>query len=163
MKVIGLYDWSGNNSIFPELWLVPHFLPFHPGILFLATKNKSRFSIFHVNVPLAIVVIRYCIFVGILEIHLVVARFVLDSAKSVLHLQNLPFLNHVFVVITHLFSCHELSSKVTKSYFLHALSKCSESVNHPAQAGSTWTSLPFSTANNIHREIVITLVKHGKS
>lgn len=31
LSVIGLYDWSGNNSIFPELWLVPHFLPIHPG------------------------------------------------------------------------------------------------------------------------------------
>uniref|UniRef100_A0A0D9WQ51 Squalene cyclase C-terminal domain-containing protein n=1 Tax=Leersia perrieri TaxID=77586 RepID=A0A0D9WQ51_9ORYZ len=31
MKVIGLYDWSGNNPIIPELWLVPHFLPIHPG------------------------------------------------------------------------------------------------------------------------------------
>ncbi|XP_048544760.1 achilleol B synthase-like isoform X4 [Triticum urartu] len=31
LSVIGLYEWSGNNSIIPELWLVPHFLPFHPG------------------------------------------------------------------------------------------------------------------------------------
>ncbi|KAJ1256785.1 hypothetical protein BS78_K310900 [Paspalum vaginatum] len=31
LSMIGLYDWSGNNSIIPELWLVPHFLPFHPG------------------------------------------------------------------------------------------------------------------------------------
>uniref|UniRef100_A0A0D3GGR7 Terpene cyclase/mutase family member n=1 Tax=Oryza barthii TaxID=65489 RepID=A0A0D3GGR7_9ORYZ len=31
LSVIGLYDWSGNNAIIPELWLVPHFLPIHPG------------------------------------------------------------------------------------------------------------------------------------
>ncbi|KAL6602776.1 hypothetical protein ACP70R_043137 [Stipagrostis hirtigluma subsp. patula] len=31
LSVIGLYDWSGNNAIIPELWLVPYFLPFHPG------------------------------------------------------------------------------------------------------------------------------------
>uniref|UniRef100_A0ACD6AJV0 Uncharacterized protein n=2 Tax=Avena sativa TaxID=4498 RepID=A0ACD6AJV0_AVESA len=31
LSVIGLYEWSGNNSIIPELWLVPHFLPIHPG------------------------------------------------------------------------------------------------------------------------------------
>ncbi|CAO2045443.1 unnamed protein product [Urochloa humidicola] len=31
LSVIGLYDWSGNHSIIPELWLVPHFLPIHPG------------------------------------------------------------------------------------------------------------------------------------
>ncbi|TVU11253.1 hypothetical protein EJB05_44826 [Eragrostis curvula] len=31
LSVIGLYGWSGNNSIFPELWLVPQFLPIHPG------------------------------------------------------------------------------------------------------------------------------------
>ncbi|KAG0523122.1 hypothetical protein BDA96_07G096800 [Sorghum bicolor] len=30
-SVMGLYDWSGNNPIVPELWLVPHFLPIHPG------------------------------------------------------------------------------------------------------------------------------------
>ncbi|KAK3118886.1 hypothetical protein QOZ80_9BG0710010 [Eleusine coracana subsp. coracana] len=31
LSVIGLYDWSGNNSIIPELWIVPDFLPIHPG------------------------------------------------------------------------------------------------------------------------------------
>ncbi|PUZ45336.1 hypothetical protein GQ55_8G214400 [Panicum hallii var. hallii] len=31
LSVIGLYDWNGNNSIIPELWLVPYFLPIHPG------------------------------------------------------------------------------------------------------------------------------------
>ncbi|PAN24753.1 hypothetical protein PAHAL_4G248900 [Panicum hallii] len=31
ISVIGLYDWSGNYPVIPELWLVPHFLPFHPG------------------------------------------------------------------------------------------------------------------------------------
>ncbi|KAM3205963.1 hypothetical protein ACQJBY_061573 [Aegilops geniculata] len=31
LSMVGLYEWSGNNSIIPELWLVPHFLPIHPG------------------------------------------------------------------------------------------------------------------------------------
>ncbi|VAI00097.1 unnamed protein product [Triticum turgidum subsp. durum] len=31
LSVVGLYEWCGNNSIIPELWLVPHFLPIHPG------------------------------------------------------------------------------------------------------------------------------------
>ncbi|KAF7092467.1 hypothetical protein CFC21_094949 [Triticum aestivum] len=31
LSVVGLYEWSGNNLIIPELWLVPHFLPIHPG------------------------------------------------------------------------------------------------------------------------------------
>ncbi|VAI85726.1 unnamed protein product [Triticum turgidum subsp. durum] len=31
LSVVGLYEWSGNNSIIPELWLVPYFLPIHPG------------------------------------------------------------------------------------------------------------------------------------
>ncbi|XBH88574.1 hypothetical protein VPH35_075845 [Triticum aestivum] len=30
LSVIGAYDWSGNNAIIPELWMAPHFLPFHP-------------------------------------------------------------------------------------------------------------------------------------
>ncbi|KAG2650809.1 hypothetical protein PVAP13_1NG168000 [Panicum virgatum] len=32
LSILGLYDWSGNNPIFPELWLAPKFLPFHPGL-----------------------------------------------------------------------------------------------------------------------------------
>nr|UMM64875.1 2,3-oxidosqualene cyclase [Avena strigosa] len=31
LSIIGVYDWSGNNPIIPELWLVPYFLPIHPG------------------------------------------------------------------------------------------------------------------------------------
>ncbi|CAL5035220.1 unnamed protein product [Urochloa decumbens] len=31
LSVIGAYDWSGNNAIIPELWMLPHFLPIHPG------------------------------------------------------------------------------------------------------------------------------------
>jgi achilleol B synthase len=34
-KAIGVYDWSGNNPMIPEIWLVPRFLPIHPGKLFL--------------------------------------------------------------------------------------------------------------------------------
>ncbi|CAL5040366.1 unnamed protein product [Urochloa decumbens] len=31
LSIIGAYDWSGNNPVIPELWLVPHCLPIHPG------------------------------------------------------------------------------------------------------------------------------------
>lgn len=31
LSIIGAYDWVGNNPIFPELWMVPYFLPIHPG------------------------------------------------------------------------------------------------------------------------------------
>ncbi|KAJ1267466.1 hypothetical protein BS78_07G058400 [Paspalum vaginatum] len=30
-QVLGAYDWSGNNPVPPELWLLPEFMPFHPG------------------------------------------------------------------------------------------------------------------------------------
>lgn len=30
-QIIGAYDWSGNNAITPELWMVPYALPIHPG------------------------------------------------------------------------------------------------------------------------------------
>jgi len=33
LKVLGVYDWSGNNPIFPELRIAPKSLPFHPGRL----------------------------------------------------------------------------------------------------------------------------------
>ncbi|KAL6888527.1 hypothetical protein ACP4OV_009553 [Aristida adscensionis] len=31
LSILVVYDWSGNNPIFPELWSAPQFLPFHPG------------------------------------------------------------------------------------------------------------------------------------
>ncbi|KAL6603533.1 hypothetical protein ACP70R_043894 [Stipagrostis hirtigluma subsp. patula] len=31
LSILGVYDWSGNNPVIPELWLVPYFLPIHPG------------------------------------------------------------------------------------------------------------------------------------
>lgn len=31
LSVLGLYDWSGNDSLFPELWILPKWLPMHPG------------------------------------------------------------------------------------------------------------------------------------
>ncbi|KAG2655912.1 hypothetical protein PVAP13_1KG043900 [Panicum virgatum] len=38
VKILGVYDWSGNNPIFPELWLAPKFLPFHPGKFWCLTR-----------------------------------------------------------------------------------------------------------------------------
>ncbi|KAH0684699.1 hypothetical protein KY290_023414 [Solanum tuberosum] len=31
LSVLGLFDWSGNNPLPPEMWLLPYILPFHPG------------------------------------------------------------------------------------------------------------------------------------
>ncbi|KAG5606934.1 hypothetical protein H5410_028426 [Solanum commersonii] len=31
LSVLGVYEWSGNNPLPPELWLLPYFLPLHPG------------------------------------------------------------------------------------------------------------------------------------
>ncbi|MEM7103538.1 MAG: terpene cyclase/mutase family protein [Bacteroidota bacterium] len=31
LAVIGAYEWEGCNSLFPEMWLLPRSLPFHPG------------------------------------------------------------------------------------------------------------------------------------
>lgn len=30
-QVLGVFDWSGNNPVPPELLLLPYQLPFHPG------------------------------------------------------------------------------------------------------------------------------------
>ncbi|KAL6629179.1 hypothetical protein ACP70R_028944 [Stipagrostis hirtigluma subsp. patula] len=38
LSILGVYDWSGNNPIFPELWLAPQFLPFHPGKFWCLTR-----------------------------------------------------------------------------------------------------------------------------
>ncbi|KDP27754.1 hypothetical protein JCGZ_19783 [Jatropha curcas] len=31
LSVLGAFEWSGNNPLPPEIWLLPYFLPFHPG------------------------------------------------------------------------------------------------------------------------------------
>jgi cycloartenol synthase len=43
-----VYDWSGNNPIFPELWLAPQFLPFHPGIYLPIRMHPTGFHEFYV-------------------------------------------------------------------------------------------------------------------
>jgi len=30
LSVLNVYEWEGNNSFFPEMWLLPKSLPFHP-------------------------------------------------------------------------------------------------------------------------------------
>lgn len=35
LSVLGVYEWSGNNPLPPEFWLLPYSLPFHPGTQFL--------------------------------------------------------------------------------------------------------------------------------
>ncbi|KAI3447283.1 hypothetical protein Pfo_003948 [Paulownia fortunei] len=31
LSVLGVYKWDGNNPLPPELWLLPYYLPMHPG------------------------------------------------------------------------------------------------------------------------------------
>lgn len=31
LSVLGVYEWKGCNSLFPEMWLLPRSLPIHPG------------------------------------------------------------------------------------------------------------------------------------
>ncbi|KAJ6906963.1 cycloartenol synthase-like [Populus alba x Populus x berolinensis] len=31
LSVLGVYEWSGNNPLPPEVWLCPYLLPMHPG------------------------------------------------------------------------------------------------------------------------------------
>ncbi|XP_043714292.1 cycloartenol synthase 2 [Telopea speciosissima] len=31
LSVLGVFEWSGNNPLPPEIWLLPYFIPFHPG------------------------------------------------------------------------------------------------------------------------------------
>jgi len=30
LAVLGVYDWSGMDTLLPELWLLPEWLPIHP-------------------------------------------------------------------------------------------------------------------------------------
>ncbi|XP_019438760.1 PREDICTED: probable oxidosqualene cyclase [Lupinus angustifolius] len=38
LSVIGLYEWRGINPIPPEIWLVPYFVPMHPGRMWCHTR-----------------------------------------------------------------------------------------------------------------------------
>lgn len=31
LSILGAYEWEGNNSLLPEMWLMPRSLPVHPG------------------------------------------------------------------------------------------------------------------------------------
>ncbi|XXG64377.1 hypothetical protein AAC387_Pa05g2348 [Persea americana] len=31
LSVLGAFEWSGNNPLPPEIWLLPYFVPIHPG------------------------------------------------------------------------------------------------------------------------------------
>ncbi|XP_024028379.1 cycloartenol synthase 2 [Morus notabilis] len=31
LSVLGVFEWSGNNPLPPEIWLLPYFVPVHPG------------------------------------------------------------------------------------------------------------------------------------
>ncbi|XP_048226509.1 probable oxidosqualene cyclase isoform X2 [Ricinus communis] len=38
LSVLGVYDWSGNNPLPPEIWLLPYFVPLHPGRLWCHSR-----------------------------------------------------------------------------------------------------------------------------
>lgn len=38
LSLLNVYDWSGNNPIPPELWLLPRILPIYPGNLWCHTR-----------------------------------------------------------------------------------------------------------------------------
>lgn len=38
LSVLGVYEWKGNNSLFPEMWLLPKWLPFYPGKYWCHTR-----------------------------------------------------------------------------------------------------------------------------
>ncbi|XP_004513122.1 probable oxidosqualene cyclase [Cicer arietinum] len=38
LSVLGVYEWSGMKSIPPEIWLLPYFVPFHPGKMWCHTR-----------------------------------------------------------------------------------------------------------------------------
>ncbi|KAJ6794943.1 cycloartenol synthase 2-like [Iris pallida] len=38
LAVLGAYEWSGINPLPPEMWLLPYFLPLHPGRLLVVAR-----------------------------------------------------------------------------------------------------------------------------
>ncbi|WCJ36159.1 Cycloartenol synthase [Euphorbia peplus] len=38
LAVLGVFEWSGNNPLPPELWLLPYVAPFHPGKMWCLSR-----------------------------------------------------------------------------------------------------------------------------
>ncbi len=38
LSVLGVYDWKGCDTLLPELWLLPRWLPIHPGRYWCHTR-----------------------------------------------------------------------------------------------------------------------------
>lgn len=39
LSILNAYDWEGNNSLLPELWLFPEWLPVHPHRWWIHSRN----------------------------------------------------------------------------------------------------------------------------
>ncbi|KAG6480213.1 hypothetical protein ZIOFF_063693 [Zingiber officinale] len=39
LSVLGVFDWAGNNPLPPEMWLLPYFVPVHPGMHLLENNE----------------------------------------------------------------------------------------------------------------------------
>ncbi|KAL5037723.1 hypothetical protein BDEG_25741 [Batrachochytrium dendrobatidis JEL423] len=39
LSVLNVYEWSGNNPVPPELWILPYMIPFHSGRMWCHTRN----------------------------------------------------------------------------------------------------------------------------
>ena len=55
--MLGVFDWSGNNPLPPEIWLLPYFLPLHPGRLFSIDPIENVFS----SNKISPIIIYYCL------------------------------------------------------------------------------------------------------
>ncbi|KAJ3686084.1 hypothetical protein LUZ61_015248 [Rhynchospora tenuis] len=38
LSILGVFDWSGNSPMLPEMWLLPYILPIHPGRMWCHTR-----------------------------------------------------------------------------------------------------------------------------
>ncbi|KAI5114946.1 hypothetical protein M0805_009410, partial [Coniferiporia weirii] len=39
LSILNVYEWDGNNSLLPELWLLPEWLPIHPHRWWIHSRN----------------------------------------------------------------------------------------------------------------------------
>ena len=42
LSIFGVCDWSASNPMPPEFWILPSFLPMHPGLLFKQYIASSK-------------------------------------------------------------------------------------------------------------------------
>ncbi|CAN6445099.1 unnamed protein product [Victoria cruziana] len=90
LSVLGVYDWSGNNPLPPETWLLPYIIPLHPAVFFYSCFYLSSW----VCITFFTFFLNYCCFFLLQEDLYYPHPLVQDIFWETLHKIGEPILMH---------------------------------------------------------------------